>query len=233
MTILMKLRAQSRRFSSLAASAALMVGSAGVASILLPSVVAPSVAAAATACGSNPVIVHYLVTPTRPPVDVSAVELTGLSAGCDGDSVKLVLRGNTAGQPAATTAAGKTTPVLSTATSAVTPCTGTKQAKPIKVATGSITLALCKTSTPASSGPYVSVHDLTHLTLTVAGVAVSPHGVVFTTGSSGQHGTAGALAFTGADIAAMAAAGVLLLALGGLLLVWERRRRDRAADSGA
>lgn len=160
--------------------------------------------------------------------------LTGLSPGCDGGTVKLVLRGNTAGQPAATTAAGKATPISSTATSTVTPCTGTKLATPVRVVTGSIQLKLCRASTPASPGPYVTVYDLTHLTLTVAGVAISPKGVVFTTGSSAPHGTTtGALAFTGADIAAMVAAGLLLLALGALLLLWDRRRRHRAPGGEA
>lgn len=64
----------------------------------------------------------------------------------------------------------------------------------------------------------------------------TPTGIAFTSGSSsGSSGTgsAGTLAFTGADIAAMVTAGVLLLGLGGLLVVWERRRHRSPASGRA
>ncbi|MGH9101253.1 MAG: hypothetical protein ACRDV8_13620 [Acidimicrobiales bacterium] len=89
--------------------------------------------------------------------------------------------------------------------------------------------------------PATATHTGTFAGSTSAAKAVTLtaalHGaVVFTTGhggSSTSHSTTtGALAFTGADIAAMTAAGVLLLALGTLLVLWERRRH-RATGSGA
>lgn len=220
MTIRMTLKARAKRLAAMVGAAAVISGGG----LTLCATASPTVAAAATACGSTPAKVHYELALTSNAPMISAIALSGLATGCNGATAKLTLRGNSTGS----SATSSKTPVLSTADSTVTPCSGGKLTTPTKVKTGSITFRLCRTSTAASPGPYVSVHDLTNLTLTIGGASVSPGSVVFTTGPTGHNGgsgaTAGALAFTGADIAAMVAAGLILLALGMLLVLWERRR---------
>lgn len=120
-----------------------------------------------------PVTVHYqLGTPgSGPPSAISLVGLTGFPAGCNGSTVKLEISGNSAGDPS-TPATGDT--LLSTADSTRDPCSQATLASPRVVAAGAIDLPLCATGGAAT---YVSVHDITLLSLFVNGTAASVGGV--------------------------------------------------------
>lgn len=64
----------------------------------------------------------------------------------------------------------------------------------------------------------------------------TPSGIAFTSGpsqGSSDGGSTGALAFTGADLAATVAAGTMLVGIGGLLVAWERRRHRSPASRRA
>lgn len=212
------------------------------------SVIAPRVAGAATSCGSSPAVASYtvVVTVAAKPTgsdEVSAVVISNLATGCDHKTATLKLKGNAAGNPAAPTT------IFRTATSAKDPCTTATLTPPTKVQTGSITFKFC--SKPNMTASYISVHDLTHVALTIAGTAVtvtpttsaSSNNGGPTTGSanSGTHNvpvstaaSSSGLAFTGADIAAMTGGGLLIILLGlFLLLISRRRRRSQVTGDAA
>lgn len=213
--------------------------------------VAPAPAAAATSCGSTPASLHFnfgFQSPTThqqtQAIRISSIVISGLATGCDGKTAKLVLSGNSAGDPAFSYHP------LATATSTVDPCSQDKASNPPTVKTGTITLDLCVT--PGGPAGYVSVHDLTHVTLTVGGTSVTVNSPTKVTGSAGGNGngngsnagnhgvpvaTATAastgLAFTGADIAAMTAGGLLIILVGLFLILLGRRRKAQATGDGA
>lgn len=215
--------------------------------VVMSTAVLPPIASAATSCGSpQPFHVHYDVatgsgSATSPNLTmITAVTISTLDAGCNGKTAKLALVGNVSGTP-------KTTAhVMSTATSKLGPCTQAILPSPPTVTAGSITFTLCKTGGPATD---VSVHDLTGITLAVAGtiVVVTPktspsssnNGGTTTAGSNSGNqnvplataaSTGSSLAFTGADIAAMTIGGLLVILLGLFLLLLSRRRRSQATD---
>lgn len=230
------------RWRALAASAAVLSLLASATTVVLSSAVAPTIAGAVPTCAATqPGKVTYKVVAAPAPrptalTAISSVTIYNLSSGCNGLAATLLLEGNTTGNP--------TTPatVLSTATSKVNACT--TASPPVTVKTGSITFNLCSTST--ATDRYVSVHDLTKLTLTIAGVVIT---VTPTTSASSSNGgstagsnsgtgntriataasTASGLAFTGADIAATTIGGLLVILLGLFLLLISRRRRSGAA----
>lgn len=233
-----------RRWRAVATAAALcLVASFGT--VVLSAAVAPTVAGAATACATQPGTVTYKTiatpSPTRPTAltVIESVTVSKLSGTCDGSTAKLVFEGNAAGD----SGGAKTT--LSTITSAKNPCDGATLSKATSVATGSITFTLCPT--PGTAGSYVHVHDLTYLTMSIAGATVpikSPTAATQSTGSGGGAGNNGShsvtsatsssssLAFTGADIALMTGGGVLVVLLGLFLLLISRRHRSATGGDG-
>ncbi|MGH9075169.1 MAG: hypothetical protein ACRDZQ_13785 [Acidimicrobiales bacterium] len=245
-----------RRWWGLAAAMASMSLLATVGVVAISAAVTPTIAAAATSCTSSSgasISYHVVATPapSRPTSlsMVSGVVVSGLSAGCDGETARLFLDGNTTGDPSAAGA------LLSTATSKLNPCSQAAVTPAPTVKTGSITLDLC--ATKSTKGSYVSVHDLTHLTLFVGGVQITVTPVTKATtgtgtgagsgsgsGSSGGSGgtkfvpvstatvSQAGLAFTGADIAAMTGAGLLIILAGLALLLWSRRRSQPGATAG-
>lgn len=114
-----------------------------------------------------PVSVHYKTAVGRYPgvtslVAVSGVVLSDFPSVCDGHTVTLQMWGNSAGDPSVALGSDR---LLSTADSALAPCTQESLSSPLVVAGGSITLSLCATGGPAG---YVSAHDLTALSLLVS-----------------------------------------------------------------
>lgn len=237
----------------LAAALVSLLTAAGL--VVVTSVVAPAPAGAVTSCGASPAYVHYKVaaapTSSTFSVVISAVTLSHLTTTCDGKAAKLTFFGNPAGDPST-----PATTTLSTATSSVDSCTGSPVATG-EIRGGTITLHLCMTpNPPKKTARYVSVLDLTRLTLTVGGIQVviktptSPSNSTPTptttavgpktgssngSGSGGSHNvpvstsattTGGSLAFTGAEIAAMTAGGLVIVLLGLLLILVSRRRRQ-------
>lgn len=223
------------RWRALVASAAALSLLASIGMVVVSAGIAGAVATCATTqAGKVTYATVATPAPSRPTAltVISSVTLSNLNAGCNGQTAELVFEGNTTGDPSGSKA------TLSTVTSARNPCTGTPLATPVKIATGSITVALCPT--PGTAGSYVHVHDLTFLTLSIAGVTVP---VTTSTGSSNNsdNGTqrvatataaSTGLAFTGADIAAMVGGGLLVILLGLFLLLVSRQRRGRQATDG-
>jgi hypothetical protein len=127
----------------------------------------PAYAQSSTPCDSagSPVTVHYEVAVGSYPgvtsgFAVSGVVLSDFPGSCDGVAVQLQMWGNSAGDPSVALSADT---LLSTADSTLDPCTQDSLTAPLVVAAnGSITLPLCATGGPAG---YVSVHDLTQLSL--------------------------------------------------------------------
>ncbi len=114
-----------------------------------------------------PVAVHYETAVGRYPgvtslVAVSGVVLSDFPSACEGHTVTLQMWGNSAGDPSVALSSDR---LLSTADSALAPCTQDSLSSPLVVAGGSITLSLCATGGPAG---YVSAHDLTALSLLVS-----------------------------------------------------------------
>lgn len=183
-----------------------------------------SARAAATApadggCGASsaPATAHFVAAMGADRVGyISAVDLSGFDAGCDGDTAVLRLWGNPAGDPAVPLSGDS---LLATLDSTLDSCTQLPLNTPMTVQDGNIDLGLCPTGGPAA---YVSIHDLTLVELFVNGHAVpvvSAASTAESTGSSAtavakQGGASGILAFTGADIELLTIGGLLALLAG-------------------
>lgn len=211
--------------------------------------VGQDVAGAVTSCGAMPALAHFkmVTTPSphaQPPrlFAVAAVTISDLATGCNGNTATLDLGGNNTGNPK-----GSTT-IFRVATSAKDPCTGQTLAasKQVHVATGSITFGLCPN--PGHTASYISLHDLTHIALSIAGQTVVIRNPTSSTASASANGagtgastarpatasstaTAGSLAFTGAEIAAMTVGGSLVIVLGAFVILLARRRRSQSTAS--
>lgn len=221
------------------------VASAVVSAPLAAAATAATAATGPTACGTVPAHLRYNWVLATPPAGnqtqvprITSVVISDLT-GCDGKTAKLVLSGNSAGDPTTTHHP------LATATSTVGPCTQDPVKPAPTVQNDAITFDLCPTGGPAA---YVSLHDVTYLTLSVGGTTVT---ISTITGSSSQTSSGGSsgsggnvpvstkaasssgLAFTGADIAAMTGGGLLLILLGLFLLLISRRRRSQAPGDTA
>jgi hypothetical protein len=115
-------------------------------------------------CAAVPAHAHFRLARIKAatPFVVAAITLT-MAPACDGASVVLTLRGNPSGDPT------RPDHVLSTANSALAPCSQKTLGTPTEVTRGTITLDLCAAGGPAG---YVSVHDLTAMALTAGGTPV-------------------------------------------------------------
>lgn len=185
-------------------------------------------------CGTSsaPVSAHYVAALGTNHVGyISAVDLSGFDAGCNGDSAVLELWGNTAGDPTVPISGDS---LLATSDSTLDTCTQLPLKTPMTVQDGNIDLTLCPTGGPAA---YVSIHDLTLLSLVVNGQAVpvvSAAGTASSAGSSltatvNRGGAGGIVAFTGADIEVLTIVGVLALLVGVAIALLSRRRVQRQA----
>ncbi len=225
------------------ALAALVTGAGLLASVaVLAFLGVMPVSAQATSCESfPPVTVHYETAVgsyrgISSGVAVSGVDLSGFPTGCDGHTVTLQMWGNSAGDPSEPFSADT---LLSTANSALDPCTQAPLASPVVVANGSITLTLCPTHGVAR---YASVHDLTALNLLVS--ATTPAQVVkgqsttaptsTSSSSPGKHG--GTLAATtpssGAHLPVSLAEFLLLLGFALVVIgLWAWRRERYPSQS--
>lgn len=181
---------------------------------------------------SAPVSAHYVAAMGTNHVGyISAVDLSGFDAGCDGDSAVLQLWGNTAGDP--------TTPIsddslLATLDSTLDTCNQIPLNTPMTVQDGNLDLTLCPTGGPAA---YVSIHDLTLVALVVNGQpvpVVSAAGLARSAGSSpsataNRSGAGDILAFTGADFEVLVIFGLLALLVGIVIALLSQRREQRRA----
>jgi hypothetical protein len=206
-----------------------LAGAVSLAAVVVITLTSPAVATAANSgCGSSstPVAVHYVAVAVAAGSDhqghISAVDLSGFDAGCDGSSVVFKMWGNPAGDPSVPLSGDS---LLATADSTLDPCTQQPLTAPLTVQGGTVDLSLCPTGGPAAD---VSIHDLTQVELTVNGASVpsinsgslvSPK---LTTAQTG--GGRGLLAFTGADLDRLLVAGAILL-LSGLALAVRGRRQ--------
>ena len=183
---------------------------------------------------SAPVTAHYVAAMGTNHVGyISAVDLSGFAAGCDGDTAVLQLWGNTAGDPSVPMSGDS---LLATLDSRLDSCTQLPLT-PMTVHDGNIDLTLCPTGGPAA---YVSIHDLTLVALVVNGQAVPVVSAASTANSAGpstnatakHSGSGGILAFTGADLEVLAIFGVLALFVGlAIALLSQRRVRRQALAS--
>ncbi len=221
------------------ALAALLAGGGLLASVaLLAALGVMPVAAEQPSCGLGPpVVVHYeTAVGTHPAIDsrvaVSGVVLSGFPSACDGETVRLEMWGNTAGDPSVPLSGDR---LLSTADSRLAPCLPRRAlSTPVVVGTnGAITLSLCPGGGPAG---YVSVHDLTRLSLSMSPAPRSgqvkgqsttkPSGPP---GSAGQHGgVLGATTpLTGAHLPLVLSWSLMLIGIALLFLglwLWRRQR---------
>lgn len=192
-----------------------------------PAMAAPS----ASGCGASsaPVSAHYSAAVGPDHVGyISAVNLSGFDAGCEGNSAVLQLWGNQSGDPTVPMSGDS---LLATIDSTLDPCTQRPLQAALKVQNGNLDLTLCPTGGRAG---YVSIHDLTAVALSVNGQTVP----VVSSASSGSQATAhavapgGILAFTGANLVLLAIVGALALVLGmALALLFRRRERQRVPPS--
>lgn len=173
-------------FASLSGTALVRVTTSGAA----PRAPATS---SSTSCdkGRPPAVVYFGEAPTpRTPsprlVQVRSVTIRGLAPACDGATVVLDIGGNRAGDPSEPAA------LLSTADSAVEPCSQKTRSSPLTVEHGSIGLTLCARGGPARDTP---AYEVTRLALLVTGfeVPVTPvPGTAGGTNSTAPPGNTGA-----------------------------------------
>jgi hypothetical protein len=177
----------------------------------------PVYAQAASSCDAagSPVTVHYLgalgsYAGVNSRWAVSGVVLSDFPPACDGVAVKLLMLGNSAGDPSL--AYGADT-LLSTADSTLDPCTQQALAAPLVVADGSISLSLCAAGGP---GGYVSVHDITALSLFLSAPSGPPATATSSPTASGGAGGSTVVPNTGSG----SSLGSNLLGVGiGLLII--------------
>ena len=200
---------------------------------------------------TNGIEVHFVLGTPAAGSDpgIAGLTLTGFDPPtCDGQPVVVTLSGNTAGDP------GRTADTLmSTYDSAIDPCTGERLDSPELVTEGSIALRGCADSQDATRAAYADLHDLTLLTVRVAGEQVptgSPPGDevlgVEALGSDHGDGDSGttdgataaaanrtdALAATGGPSSLWFTLGVLLVFCGFGSLLVDLLRGSRVARAG-
>lgn len=135
--------------------------------------VTPALALGSCDLSSSTVSVHYqmAVPASGQPLAISAISLSGFPSGCNGSTVKLELRGNSAGDP---TVAASADTLMSTANSTRDPCTQATLASARVVTGGTIDLPLCATG---GASTYVRPHDLTRVSLFINGSSTPVGGV--------------------------------------------------------
>jgi hypothetical protein len=118
------------------------------------------------------VSVHFLTAVGTPPrASVTGMVVDGFSSSsCDGQPVEIILRGNTAGDPAA-----RATDLLSTLDSSRDSCTNATLEDPLVITGGAITLHGCAATTDPHHAAYADIHDLTRLVVKVNGHEISAH----------------------------------------------------------
>ncbi|MGH9070433.1 MAG: hypothetical protein ACRDX8_04515 [Acidimicrobiales bacterium] len=161
----------------------------------------------------TPVSVHYATVFRNGQGEVSAVTLTGFPAACDGQTVTLQMYGNSTGNPSLPLSSDK---LLSTADSALDPCTQSKLTRPLAVSSGAIALSLCGSGGPAG---YAGVRELTDLSLYLPAVSGGVLGASTDPGSTGTVVPTTGAGFSLSDL--MLLLGILLLLVGVVLF---RRR---------
>jgi hypothetical protein len=148
---------------------------------------------------------------------ITDLEVTGVSsAGCDGQPVRVLLEGNSAGDPN-----GPPTEALGQFDSTRDPCTDARLTHPGVITDGQIGVPVCSTGATAQ---MVDVHDLTRVELFVRGQHASAQvlGEKATRGGSGSG--VPQLPFTGSWAALTFWLGLVMVALGAVLLHGGRRR---------
>lgn len=199
---------------------------------------------------SRGVAVHFLLAfdNAHPGARISGVRLSGFDQdSCDGKPAIVTLSGNQAGNRAQ-----DPTELLSTLDSSADRCTGTPLTEPGTVVSGSIALRGCRSVSHPDGAAFASVHDVTRLTVEVAGhqVQARPSVVLGAQAhrpgtqaggqggaqvASGQPGSSGSGAFgqlpnTGGPARIMLLLGIVLVIFGiALVLTALPRRGDERA----
>jgi hypothetical protein len=221
----------------LAVPGVLLIGAAG------PALGAtPSLDASGCASSSQGVSVHFDLARSGATPGISGVQLSGFDAGqCDGQPVEVTLFGNQAGNTPA-----DPSELLSTLDSSLDPCSGKSAAAPVLIHSGAVSLHGCAHVKSGSGAAFASVHDLTRLTVSVAGhqVQTRPPEVLGTeafangSGGSGMPGTVvsgpsfAGLPLTGGPHSWLFWVGVLLVLFGFGSLLVDRFKTTRAMTFG-
>jgi hypothetical protein len=168
-------------------------------------------------------VVHFVASTDRSHHGLlSAVDLSGFSAACEGASAVFQLWGNPAGDPSVPQSGDS---LLAALDSTIDPCKQEALAVPLSVQHGDLGLTLCPRGGPAGE---VSIHDLTFVALFVNGqlVPVDSPGMrpPSLTSSPAVSNRLSTLAFTGTDVELLALAGMGAVALGSVVILLIRRR---------